>query len=65
MLSDDQLAASLATWLAPRLDTSKVEVSGLARSGAGNSNDTVVFDAAWDDKSEKLVVRIQPGADSL
>ncbi len=65
MLNDDQLAASLATWLAPRLGSSQVEISGLARSGAGNSNDTIVFSAAWDGKTEKLVVRIQPGADSL
>ncbi len=65
MLNDDELATRLAQWLAPRLDTTQVEVSGLARSGAGNSNDTVVFDASWDGKSQKLVVRIQPGADSL
>ena len=65
MLNDEELASRLALWLAPQLGTSSVEVSGLARSGAGNSNDTVVFTAVWDGQPHKLVVRIQPGSDSL
>ncbi len=65
MLTDDHLAKSLAQWLPQHLGVDQVTISGLARSGAGNSNDTVVFNAEANGTTRKLVVRIQPGADSL
>jgi aminoglycoside phosphotransferase (APT) family kinase protein len=58
-------AEALSSWLATRLGVGHVEVDGLVRSGAGNSNETVSFEARWDGHTERLVVRLQPGGDSL
>jgi aminoglycoside phosphotransferase (APT) family kinase protein len=62
-------AEVLAAWLAPRLGAERVAVSGLGRSDAGNSNETVIFTASWEAEgraqTQRLVVRIQPGSDSL
>ncbi|MCW2622191.1 MAG: hypothetical protein JWL64_1793, partial [Frankiales bacterium] len=67
--TDTDRAEVLGRWLAPRLGAEHVTVSGLGRSGAGNSNETVTFSAAWEAGGEthtqRLVVRIQPGGDSL
>jgi len=43
----DELRAPLAGWIAARLGVERVEISALARPGGGQSNDTVLFDAAW------------------
>jgi aminoglycoside phosphotransferase (APT) family kinase protein len=61
----DDRAEALARWLAPRLEAEAVTVSGLNRTGSGNSNETVLFTAAWRAGEERFVVRIQPGEDSL
>ena len=58
-------ATALAAWLAPRLRAQAVTVSGLNRTGSGNSNETVLFTLDRDGVAERLVVRIQPGEDSL
>jgi aminoglycoside phosphotransferase (APT) family kinase protein len=67
--TDTGRAEVLGRWLAPRLGAEQVTVSGLGRSGAGNSNETVTFSASWKAEgrahTERLVVRIQPGGDSL
>jgi aminoglycoside phosphotransferase (APT) family kinase protein len=64
-MSGNDRAQELSGWLAPRLGTDRVEVSGLGRTGSGNSNETVLFTAAWEGHEERFVVRIQPGGDSL
>lgn len=60
---------ALARWLAAHTGAAPVEVDGLSRTGSGNSNETVSFTARWErdgrPHEERLVVRIQPGADSL
>ncbi len=43
----DELDAPLAGWIAGQLGVEHVEISALARPGGGQSNDTVLFDAAW------------------
>jgi aminoglycoside phosphotransferase (APT) family kinase protein len=61
----DDRAEALSAWLAPRLGGGDVKVTGLNRTGSGNSNETVLFTAAWSGGEERFVVRIQPGEDSL
>lgn len=64
-MTGDGRASALAQWLAPRLGVAEVAVTGLNRTGSGNSNETVLFTASWPGGHERLVVRIQPGPDSL
>lgn len=64
MTADDR-AEALSRWLAPRLGTTDLTVTGFNRTGSGNSNETVLFTASWDGREERFAVRIQPGADSL
>jgi aminoglycoside phosphotransferase (APT) family kinase protein len=53
------LAGALAAWLAPRMGTHEVTVSELARPAAGQSSETVLFDASADGRVEHLVLRRQ------
>jgi aminoglycoside phosphotransferase (APT) family kinase protein len=64
-MSADDRAKALSAWLSPRLGASDVTVTGLNRTGSGNSNETVLFTASWPGGEELFVVRIQPGEDSL
>jgi aminoglycoside phosphotransferase (APT) family kinase protein len=61
----DDRADALSAWLAPRLATADVKVTGLNRTGSGNSNETVLFTASHGGTEQRFVVRIQPGEDSL
>jgi aminoglycoside phosphotransferase (APT) family kinase protein len=65
----DGRAAALERWLAPRIGVPAVTVTGLSRTGSGNSNETVLFTASWQEagagRAERFVVRVQPGQDSL
>lgn len=65
----DSRVEALSRWLAPQLGLATVEVGGLSRAGSGNSNETTSFTASWQEggtrRTERLVVRVQPGADSL
>jgi aminoglycoside phosphotransferase (APT) family kinase protein len=45
----DDLRAPLAKWLAPRLESVEVRIRGLDRPAGGQSNDTILFEAEWDD----------------
>ena len=69
-LDEPGLGAALADWLAEALsresgvEASELVVSGLALPGVGQSNDTVLFDAAWSEqghaRSAEFVLRRQP-----
>jgi aminoglycoside phosphotransferase (APT) family kinase protein len=45
----DDLRAPLADWLAPRLGTGQVRIPAVSRPAGGQSNDTILFDAQWND----------------
>jgi aminoglycoside phosphotransferase (APT) family kinase protein len=64
MTSPDR-AQLLGSWLADRTGAPEVTVTGLNRTGSGNSNETVLFTASSGGEEQRLVVRIQPGEDSL
>ena len=55
----EDLTAPLEAWLAERMGTAHVTVSGFARPAAGQSNETVLFDAAADGHVQRLVIRRQ------
>jgi aminoglycoside phosphotransferase (APT) family kinase protein len=65
----EELRGPLAGWLRDRLQTDRIEVMGLARPGGGQSNDTVLFEAAWDDhrlpRRQALVLRRQQIGDHI
>lgn len=61
----DATRAGLESWLADRLDVAEVTVGEFAfPAGAGVSNETLLFEARWDDRgveaSKELVLRIHP-----
>ena len=60
----DDLRVPLAGWLAARLRVDEVRIGGIMRPGGGQSNDTVVFEAEWNERGlphhEVLVLRRQP-----
>ncbi|MDQ1695784.1 MAG: hypothetical protein QOJ03_1137 [Frankiaceae bacterium] len=62
-------AGALERWLPERLGVPRVQVSELARSGEGSSNETVVFTASWPERGQprtrKLVLRVQPSEHQL
>ena len=52
---------ALAEWLSARLGGTAVEVGPLTIPGlSGFSNETILFDAAWDGAVHGLVVRVEP-----
>jgi aminoglycoside phosphotransferase (APT) family kinase protein len=57
----DDLRAPLADWLASRLATAEVRIPTVSRPAGGQSNDTILFDAEWDDhgwtRHEHFVLR--------
>jgi aminoglycoside phosphotransferase (APT) family kinase protein len=57
----DDLRAPLSEWLASRLVTPEVRVQAVSRPAGGQSNDTIIFDAEWDDRGrarrEQFVLR--------
>lgn len=63
----EQRSRALAQWLGPRLGAPDLAVAGLAASGEGNSNETLLFTATWDGgaQQEPFVVRIQPRGRTL
>ncbi len=55
------LRSDLAAWLArqtgaPSVDVGEVSIPGLS----GFSNETLLFDAAWEEESHALVIRVEP-----
>ena len=62
----DRLGETLADWLAPRLDADgAIEITSLSYPrGAGQSHETILFDACWDEcgkrRAQGMVVRIKP-----
>ncbi|HEY3844376.1 MAG TPA: phosphotransferase family protein [Acidimicrobiales bacterium] len=64
-LAIEDLTAALAAWLAERMGTDHVTVSGFARPAAGQSNETVLFDASADGHVEHLVLRRQSGGTTI
>ena len=55
----EDLAGALAAWLAEQTGADKVTVSELARPPAGQSNDTVLFNASFAGQVDRLVLRRQ------
>jgi aminoglycoside phosphotransferase (APT) family kinase protein len=55
----EQLTGPLNEWLAERTGSNDVAVVGFSRPAAGQSNDTVLFDAVVDGHPEHLVIRRQ------
>lgn len=57
-----ELGAILAAWLGEQLETQGVEITNLAYPrGAGQSHETILFDAAWAGGRFGAVLRIKPG----
>ena len=53
--------ADLAGWLAERAAVDHVEVGEVSIPGlSGFSNETLLFDATWDDQVHRLVIRVEP-----
>jgi aminoglycoside phosphotransferase (APT) family kinase protein len=59
MLPLEDLAGVLATWLAERMRVDHVTVSAFARPAAGQSNETILFDASAEGHVQHLVIRRQ------
>jgi aminoglycoside phosphotransferase (APT) family kinase protein len=63
----EQTRGQLAAWLASRLPSgARPQLSALEiPQGAGHSNETLLFDATWNDggarRSQRLVARVRPG----
>jgi aminoglycoside phosphotransferase (APT) family kinase protein len=55
----EDLVGVLAAWLGERIGAHDVIVSGFARPAAGQSSETVLFDASADGRVEHLVLRRQ------
>jgi len=68
-LDDADLGRKLGTWLAEQLDVDEVVIANLSTPTVGQSNDTVLFDASWQqggsEQREELVLRRQPMARQL
>ena len=58
-VADEDLAGALAAWMAERTGADNVTVSELARPPAGQSNDTVLFNASFAGQVNRLVLRRQ------
>ena len=56
---NEDLAGALAAWLAEQTGADQVMVSELARPPAGQSNDTVLFNASLAGQVDRLVLRRQ------
>ncbi|NUU26348.1 MAG: phosphotransferase family protein [Streptomycetaceae bacterium] len=57
----DAAAAALRPWLADRLGTADVQVSGMVYpQGAGVSNETILFEARAGGRTEEFVLRVSP-----
>jgi len=55
----EDLAGALRAWLTERMGADKVTVSGITRAAAGQSNETILFDASAGGFVEHLVLRRQ------
>ena len=58
-IADEDLAGALAAWMAERTGADNVTVSELFRPPAGQSNDTVLFNASFAGQVNRLVLRRQ------
>jgi aminoglycoside phosphotransferase (APT) family kinase protein len=56
---EDDFPRTLTAWLTERMGTDKVTLGGITRPAAGQSNDTILFDASADGYVEHLVLRRQ------
>jgi aminoglycoside phosphotransferase (APT) family kinase protein len=66
----DGIRGIVEEWLARRLPNAQnVRVGQLSRPGTGLSNETMVFDASWQDaggdRRESFVLRVQPSSNQL
>jgi aminoglycoside phosphotransferase (APT) family kinase protein len=62
----DEATAVVQPWLAEHLGVAAVEISGLSYPKAGFSNETILFEAKWDDNGAQtadLVLRVAPRTD--
>jgi aminoglycoside phosphotransferase (APT) family kinase protein len=61
-----EIAAALSAWLPARLDAQAVQVTDLAApKGAGFSNQTYLFTAAWNGRAAALVLQAAPAGPGL
>lgn len=61
----EDLSGALVEWLSERTGVDNISVSGFARPAAGQSSDNVLFDAAFPDHVDHLVVRRQADASTI
>jgi aminoglycoside phosphotransferase (APT) family kinase protein len=61
----EDLSDALVEWLSKRTGVDNISVSGFARPAAGQSSDNVLFDAAFADHVDHLVIRRQADASTI